>query len=235
MGCNKAPGEYTVNFGDKSQLNPPYYVNQHNTGIDHIGYTGQCTFYAADRIEQITGVDLATYASGWGNGGDWWKTAKKFGFPVYNAQQALDKRGTLAGYVISFENAKAGYGTHVAVVESYNAATKTAWVSEMWGSQSWTCEVHLVQYYSHELFSADMHYIDFGLLDTMTADDVRRIYAEVKAAKTYDTVEELPFGQDTIKKLIDKGLIKGEGDGLGITYNLLRVLEINNRAGLYDK
>lgn len=235
MGCNKAPGEYTVNFGDKSELNPPYYVNQHNTGIDHIGYTGQCTWWAADRIEQITGVDLATYASGWGNGGDWWKTAKKFGFPVYNAQQALQKRGTLAGYVISFENAKAGYGTHVAVVESYNKATKTAWVSEMWGSQSWTCEVHLVQYYESELFSADMHYIDFGLLDTMTADDVRKIYAEVRAAKTYDTVEELPFGADTIQKLIDKGLIKGEGDGLGITYDLLRVLEINNRAGLYDK
>lgn len=235
MGCNKAPGEYTVNFGDKSELNPPYYVNQIPMNQNNTGYVGNCTWYVNDRLRQITGFKMESLASAWGDGGQIWKTAQKFGFPVYNAQQALEKRGTLAGCVISFENAKAGYGTHVAVVESYNAATKTAWVSEMWGSQSWTCEVHLVQYYENELFSADMHYIDFGLLDTMTADDVRKIYAEVKAAKTYDTVEELPFGQDTIKKLIDKGLIKGEGDGLGITYNLLRVLEINNRAGLYDK
>lgn len=238
MACGLAPGEYTVNFGNKSQLSNPIYINQNNTGADHIGYTGQCTWYAADRVQQLTGVDLATYAGGWGNGGDWWKTAKKFGFPVYDASTALAKRGTLAGYVISFENAKAGYGTHVAVVESYDPASKTAWVSEMWGSQNWTCEVHLTQYYQGELFNADMHYIDFssiGMWDVMTAADVRRIYAGVKATKTYNTVDALPFGKDTVQKLINAGLIKGEGDGLGITYDLLRVMVINDRAGLYDK
>lgn len=237
MGCNKAPGEYTVNFGDKSQLNPPYYVNQHALNVPHVGYPANCTFYAADRVEQITGVDLETYASGWGDGHEWADTARRFGFPVYNAQEALQKRGTLAGYVISFYGIKPGYTTHVAVVESYDKSTKTGIISEMWGSEG-NCTVHLTTYTQAELFHADMRYIDFssiGMWDTMTADDVRKIYAEVKANKTYDTVEELPFGQDTVKKLIDKGLIKGEGDGLGITYNLLRVLEINNRAGLYDK
>lgn len=85
MPCGLAPGEYTVNFGNKSQLANPIYINQNNTGVDHIGYTGQCTWYAADRVQQLTGADLAKYASGWGNGGDWWKTAQRFGFPVYNA------------------------------------------------------------------------------------------------------------------------------------------------------
>ena len=239
MACNKAPGEYTVDFGRKSQLANPIYVNQHNTGVDHIGFTGQCTWFAADRVEQLTGVDLATYAGGWGNGGEWWQTAQRFGFPVYDAATALAKRGTLAGYVISFTSAKVGYGTHVAVVESYDEASRSAWVSEMWGSQSWTCEVKLVRYCESELFNSDMHYIDFSSIgmgsNKLTGADVKRILADVRGEKTYDTVDALPFGSDTVQKLVDKGLIKGEGDGLGITYDLLRVLVINDRAGLYDR
>lgn len=240
MGCNKAAGEYFVDFGDKSELNPPYYINQHPLNVDHVGFVGQCTFYFADRVEQITGVDLATYRGGWGNGGDVWKTAQELGFPVYDAATALAKRGTLAGYVISFTTAKSGYGTHVAVVESYDPTTRTAWVSEMWGSQNWTCEVHLVQYSAAEMFHADMHYIDFSSLglggSPVSADEIRTVYSKVKGAKTYDTLDELPFGKETIQKLLDRGLMVGEGrDKLGLSYNMLRVLVINDRAGLYDK
>lgn len=240
MACGVAPGEYTYNFGGKSELSEPIYVNQHNTGVNHIGFTGQCTWYAADRVEQLTGVDLETYRGGWGNGGDWYKTAQELGFPVYDANTALAKRGTLAGYVISFTTAKAGYGTHVAVVESYDPTTRTAWVSEMWGSQNWTCEVHLVQYSAAEMFHSDMHYIDFSSLgmggNPVSADEVRTVYGKVKGAKTYDTLDELPFGRETIQKLLDRGLMVGEGrDKLGLSYNMLRVLVINDRAGLYDK
>ena len=109
----------------------------------------------------------------------------------------------------------------------------------MWGSQNWTCAVHLVQYTQGELFNADMHYIDFSSIGMgskkLTSADVKRLLADVREAKMYDTVDALPFGGDTVQKLIDKGLLKGEGDGLGITYDLLRVLVINDRAGLYDK
>ena len=51
-------------------------------------------------------------------------------------------------------------------------------------------------------------------------------------------MDELPFGKDTIEKLIKKGLLKGEsndGKKLGITYDLLRVLVINDRAGVYGE
>lgn len=236
MTCGLAAGEYTYNFGDKSELSNPIYINQHDTGVDHIGIVGNCTWYAADRVEQLTGVDLARYSPAWGDGGEWWQTAQRFGFPVYDADTALAKRGTLAGYIISFTTAKSGYGTHVAVVESYDPATRTAWVSEMWGSQSWTCEVHLVQYSAAELFHSDMHYIDFSSLCAIDEDEIKEVYNAVKSERTYDTLDELHFGRETVQKLLDKGLMVGEGRGkLGLSYDMLRTLVINDRAGLYGK
>ena len=68
-----------------------------------------------------------------------------------------------------------------------------------------------------------------------TEQEVRDIIAKVDGERVYDTVDALPFGSDTIQKLINKGLLKGEGDGLGISYDLLRVLVINDRAGLYGE
>lgn len=236
MGAYDKPGSYYIDFGDKSELNPPYYTNQIPMNQNNTGFAYQCTWLINDRLRQITGFKMESIARAWGNGGDWWQTAKRFGFPVNGAQEALNKRGTLAGYVISFERAKAGYGTHVAVVESYDPATNTAWVSEMWGSQSWTCNVQLVRYVANELFHEDMHYIDFAIIglgdDGMTADDVRRIIAEVKAEKTYNTVDALPFGQDTVQDLMDRGLLVGVDDkgNLGMTYDMLRVLVVNDRA-----
>ena len=40
----------------------------------------------------------------------------------------------------------------------------------------------------------------------------------------------------TITKLVDKGFLKGDEEGkLGLTEDLMRLLVINDRAGLYDK
>lgn len=74
--------------------------------------------------------------------------------------------------------------------------------------------------------------------DTPTAneDEIRKVIAEIEAEDTYNTLDELPFGKDIISKLIEKGLIAGVDDAgnLGISYDLLRVLVVNDRAGLYD-
>lgn len=79
----------------------------------------------------------------------------------------------------------------------------------------------------------------FGLtqeVDDMTEAEVKKIIAEEDAKKTYDTVAELPFGKDTIEKLIKKGLLAGEGEGkLNLSYDLLRNLVINDRAGIYGE
>ena len=74
--------------------------------------------------------------------------------------------------------------------------------------------------------------------DTPTAneDEIRKVIAEIEAEDTYNTLDELPFGRDIVAKLIEKGLIAGVDDdgNLGISYDLLRVLVVNDRAGLYD-
>lgn len=74
--------------------------------------------------------------------------------------------------------------------------------------------------------------------DTPTAneDEIRKVIAEIEAEDTYNTLDELPFGRDIVAKLIEKGLIAGVDDegNLGISYDLLRTLVINYRAGLYD-
>ena len=51
----------------------------------------------------------------------------------------------------------------------------------------------------------------------------------------YNTVEEVPdWGKETVQKLIDKGVFLGTEEGLDISYDMLRILVINDRAGLYD-
>lgn len=67
---------------------------------------------------------------------------------------------------------------------------------------------------------------------------VARPYYEEKDdddMKIYKTLDDIPeWGYDTIKKLVDKGFLKGDGDGLNISYDLLRTLVILDRAGLFD-
>ena len=59
-------------------------------------------------------------------------------------------------------------------------------------------------------------------------------YEEEEDMKRYQTVEEIPsWGQEVIKKLIAKGVLKGNTNGLDISEDQLRILVWNDRAGLY--
>ncbi len=62
----------------------------------------------------------------------------------------------------------------------------------------------------------------------------KRIEA-LEAEKVFNTVEEVPeWGRPTIEKLLKKGWLQGDGVWLDMSYTLLRLLVINDRAGLYD-
>ena len=60
---------------------------------------------------------------------------------------------------------------------------------------------------------------------------------ESMAQKTYKRIEDVPeYARPTIEKLVARGLLLGvDVDDLGLTDDLIRMLVINDRAGLYDK
>lgn len=66
----------------------------------------------------------------------------------------------------------------------------------------------------------------FGLKKTEEKDDDDMVI--------YKTLSDVPsWGQATVKKLMAKGYLEGTGEGLNLEHNMLRVLVINDRAGLY--
>ena len=66
---------------------------------------------------------------------------------------------------------------------------------------------------------------------TKIANDMIYKYSD----KIYNKVEEVPdWGKATVQKLINKGILKGNEKGLDLSYTLLRLLVINDRAGVYD-
>lgn len=57
-----------------------------------------------------------------------------------------------------------------------------------------------------------------------------------KAEETrYNTVEECPeWARATIQKLVNKGFLNGNGEGLDLSHDMIRILVIHDRAGMYD-
>lgn len=75
--------------------------------------------------------------------------------------------------------------------------------------------------------------------DDMTVEEVKKIVAEVLEETTptvYTYLSDVPdWARPTVQKLVDKGVLKGTGNGeLNLDYSTLRVLVVNDRAGIYD-
>ena len=56
--------------------------------------------------------------------------------------------------------------------------------------------------------------------------------------RRFQTMEEIqkdaPWAVDTIQKLITRGIIKGSGGNLDLSEDMLRMLVIQDRAGVYE-
>lgn len=51
----------------------------------------------------------------------------------------------------------------------------------------------------------------------------------------YNTVKECPsWAQKTVQKLIDRGYLSGDGKGLNLSEDMIRIFVIHDRAGMYD-
>ena len=61
-------------------------------------------------------------------------------------------------------------------------------------------------------------------------------YEEGEDEVRYQKLSEVPdWGKDTVQKLINNGILSGNTNGLDLSNDMLRILVMNDRAGLYDK
>lgn len=75
-------------------------------------------------------------------------------------------------------------------------------------------------------------YEELKLMITSLSNDIK----ELKNPMIYNYIDKnMPeWARPTIQKLMDKGLLKGTENGLNLTEDLMRVLVINDRAGIYN-
>ena len=66
--------------------------------------------------------------------------------------------------------------------------------------------------------------------------DLRTIIDKLANPMIYNYIDKnMPeYARPTVQKLVDKGILQGDDGGLNLTDDLLRILVINDRAGLYD-
>lgn len=69
-----------------------------------------------------------------------------------------------------------------------------------------------------------------GILKTLGIE-----WTEQAASNEFNNLDEVPgYARSTIEKLLNRDLLVGTGKGLQLSEDMLRVLVINDRAGLYD-
>ncbi len=78
-------------------------------------------------------------------------------------------------------------------------------------------------------------YIDMEELKKLK-EEIQELRKEIKDSreKYFENLEDVPeWGRETVKKFVEKGVLKGDGKGIDINYTMLRLLVINDRTGLY--
>ncbi len=68
-----------------------------------------------------------------------------------------------------------------------------------------------------------------------TPEEFKKTWEAEEVEKIYNWTEEVPdWARPTVQKLLDKGYLKGNEKGeLELTYSMLKMFVVNDRAGLY--
>ncbi len=69
-----------------------------------------------------------------------------------------------------------------------------------------------------------------------TPNEFKKTWSDEEVEKVYNWTEEVPeWARPTVQKLLDKGYLKGNDKGeLELTYSMLKMFVVNDRAGLYN-
>ena len=155
-----------VDFSAYSELSNPVYISQVplGSGLPHNMYPCQCTAYAADRIFQLTGLEIRNVCSaGSWEASLWAQNLSACGYPVYHSvSEAIQANGTLAGLLMNVgpDTCFGGSCNHVAICEGYDPSLNQVYVSEMYGGIG-DCIVRLRVYSTNEL--SQVRWIKFSL------------------------------------------------------------------------
>ena len=68
-----------------------------------------------------------------------------------------------------------------------------------------------------------------------TPEEFKKTWSDEEVEKIYNWTQEVPdWARAAVQKLLDKGFLKGNEKGeLELTYSMLKMIVINDRAGLY--
>jgi Xaa-Pro aminopeptidase len=73
--------------------------------------------------------------------------------------------------------------------------------------------------------------------EDMTKEQTQTMINEAMEAQkpaAWNKLEDVPdWGRATVKKLMERKILNGTGSGLGLNFDQLRILVLNDRAGLY--
>ena len=103
--------------------------------------------------------------------------------------------------------------------------------------QPWICVIKLkdIEYESEGLSVSEAEKLTKRIeLLNAEVDELRREVANGRE-KYFETLDDVPsWAKATVKKLVEREVLKGDGKDLDLSYTLLRLLVINDRAGVYD-
>ena len=103
--------------------------------------------------------------------------------------------------------------------------------------QPWICVIKLkdITYESEELSVDDAEKLAKQIeLLKAEVEELRREVANGRE-KYFETLDDVPsWAKATVRKLVEREVLKGDGKDLDLSYTLLRLLVINDRAGVYD-
>ena len=105
-----------------------------------------------------------------------------------------------------------------------------------------TCPGRNLQYYLNDgtitgkaiFYYNKIHGIDNAVAKTEPPVEQEGGNCGGRGAERFNTVDSVPeWAQPTVQKMLDKGLLNGDGQGLDLSRDMLRLFVVNDRAGLY--
>lgn len=199
-----------------------------NTAFNSVSYAKSWL----DRVYQLTGVRPLIYMSkSVCNQFSWSSISKDYGLWV--AQYANYNR---TGYQTNPWTDNSGYGSWSGpVIFQYSSSgLLNGWSGNLDLNVAYMDATTWKKYAQGDNYNGSNN-TGNGDEDDMTEQQVIDIINKTK--KVYNSVDELPYGADTIQKLVDNKILVGTDDkgSLNLSEDMLRTLIILDRVGSFDK